>query len=79
MNNVTVVCRLIRKLWKADFTVLEEGTEEPLAGALITVGSKTALSGVDGKATIGPFKAGTYEFTVVLAGFEDYAGSFTTT
>lgn len=78
MNNVTVVCRLIRKLWKADFTVLEDGTEEPLPGALITVGTKTALSGVDGKASMSPFKAGTYDFTVTLAGFEDYSSSFTT-
>ena len=80
-KKVSIICRLVRQWWDAEFTVVESGadpdTDIPLAGAVITVASRQATTGTDGKATIASFKAGTYEFKVVLAGFEDYTGSFT--
>jgi len=79
-KKVSIICRLVRQWWDAEFTVVESGaapdTDIPLAGAVVTVGSRQATTGADGKATLSPFKAGTYDFSVALADFDDYTGSF---
>lgn len=64
------------KQFDATFTVVDKANSEPLAGAVVTAGTLSGTTDALGQATLGPFVAGTYEFTVALAGYETLKSSF---
>lgn len=58
------------------FTVTDG--ENPVSGAVVAIGTKTATTGAAGGCTIKGVTDGTYTVTVTADGFEDYTDSITT-
>lgn len=76
-HNVSVTIRLTPINCTADFTLLNDVTSAPVAGATITCEGQTVTTGADGKAIISGLAAGGHAFTVEASGFDTYSGSFT--
>ncbi len=64
------------KQFDATFTVVDKANGEPQKGATVTAGTLSGTTDALGQATLGPFVAGTYEFTVALSGYATLKASF---
>lgn len=64
------------QVWVADFTVADEGTMSPLAGAIITISGVSRTTDSSGKVSI-QVMPGQYSFSVACPGYEPFEGTFT--
>lgn len=75
-TKVSILCRLVAKLYDAEFTVVDSITSVAIAGAVITVSGVNATTNASGIATISSLKRGTYNFAIAQADYEPFTGSF---
>lgn len=74
---INVILEMIKKQYEAKFTITDQETKEPIPNVQITAGTLTGQTGADGIVTIGPFRKGTYQFTVTHEDYESISGAFT--
>lgn len=76
ITNIFRNCPLKKKLYAVEFTAIDEDTALPIAGAVCSIGSLSAITGADGKAVISSLRAGTYQYLITADGYDDFSGSF---
>lgn len=77
MAVVEVLVNMVpRARYEAAFTVKDGETGAPVSGATVSCEGLSGVTGGEGKVTLRPFRAGSHDFTVTAADYENYSGAF---
>ena len=75
LSNDTIIIDTLKRELNLEFQIIEELTQEAVAGAHITIGDRTGLSDIAGMASFLSFPAGNYEYTIEEESHQNYDGN----